>query len=115
MFKVEDWLNVDNVTKYNDLNKLKEPSVHFSIIFNAFVMMTLFNEIYCRKLQNERNCFQGIRKNLLFCLIWIMCMSGQILIVNFGSIVFNVTMIDFDHWVWCLLIGFGVLIWGQVR
>ena len=71
-------MDVDNITKYNDLNKLKEPSLHFTIIFNTFVMMTLFNEIYCRKLQNERNPFQGIHQNLVFCVIWAICMCGQV-------------------------------------
>lgn len=72
-------MEVDNVTKYNDLNKLKEPSLHFTIIFNAFVMMTLFNEIYSRKLQNERNPFKGIYTNMVFCVIWLICMSGQVI------------------------------------
>ncbi len=71
-------MDIDDVTKYNDLNKLKEPSKHFTIIFNAFVLMTLFNEIYSRKLQNERNCFKGITNNSLYCIIWVICMSGQV-------------------------------------
>lgn len=34
------------------------PSQHFTIVFNAFVMMTVFNEINCRKVHGERNVFQ---------------------------------------------------------
>ena len=33
------------------------PSQHFTIVFNAFVMMTLFNEINARKIHGERNVF----------------------------------------------------------
>ena len=73
---------VDSVLKYNDMNRLKEPSLHFTIIFNVFVLMTLFNEIFSRKLQNERNCFAGIQNNWMFIGIWIVCFSGQVLIVN---------------------------------
>lgn len=34
------------------------PSQHFTIVFNTFVMMTLFNEINARKIHGERNVFQ---------------------------------------------------------
>uniref|UniRef100_A0A915Q633 Calcium-transporting ATPase n=1 Tax=Setaria digitata TaxID=48799 RepID=A0A915Q633_9BILA len=33
------------------------PSEHFTIVFNTFVMMTLFNEINARKIHGERNIF----------------------------------------------------------
>lgn len=34
------------------------PTQHFTIVFNTFVMMTLFNEINARKIHGERNIFQ---------------------------------------------------------
>jgi hypothetical protein len=34
------------------------PSQHFTIVFNAFVIMTLFNEINARKIHGERNVFR---------------------------------------------------------
>lgn len=36
------------------------PSQHFTIVFNTFVMMTLFNEINARKIHGERNVFEVI-------------------------------------------------------
>ena len=71
-------MSVDSVIKYNDLNKLRDPSLHFTIIFNAFVLMTLFNEINGRKIHNERNVFEGITKNSVFLVIWIGCFIGQV-------------------------------------
>ena len=71
-------MDVDSVIKYDDMNKLKEPSVHFTIIFNAFVVMTLFNEIFSRKLNNEKNCLEGILTNHMFIIIWLICFSGQV-------------------------------------
>ena len=38
-------MQVDSIIKYSDINKLRDPSLHFTIIFNAFVLMTLFNEL----------------------------------------------------------------------
>lgn len=43
------------------------PSQHYTIIFNTFVLMQLFNEINSRKIHGERNVFSGIFRNLIFC------------------------------------------------
>ena len=45
------------------------PSEHYTIIFNTFVMMQLFNEINARKIHGERNIFHGIFGNPIFCTI----------------------------------------------
>ena len=107
-------MHVDDIIKYNDLGKLRDSSVHFTIIFNVFVIMTLFNEINGRKLHNERNVFSGIQNNYVFLVIWVICLAGQILIVNFGGIVFSVQPIDWEHWMWSLFLGAGTLLWQQV-
>jgi Ca2+ transporting ATPase len=56
-------MGAQSVLKYDDILILKEPSQHFTIIFNAFVLMTLFNEINARKIHNERNVFSGLIRN----------------------------------------------------
>jgi Ca2+ transporting ATPase len=71
-------MNVDSVIKYNDYNRLSNPSVHFTVVFNVFVVMTLFNELNGRKIHGERNVFEGIQNNLTFIIIWIICFSGQV-------------------------------------
>lgn len=45
------------------------PSEHYTIIFNTFVLMQLFNEINARKIHGERNVFDGIFSNPIFCSI----------------------------------------------
>uniref|UniRef100_A0A8C1LW62 Calcium-transporting ATPase n=1 Tax=Cyprinus carpio TaxID=7962 RepID=A0A8C1LW62_CYPCA len=45
------------------------PSEHYTIIFNVFVMMQLFNEINARKIHGERNVFEGIYRNPIFCCV----------------------------------------------
>ncbi|XP_075967843.1 plasma membrane calcium-transporting ATPase 1 isoform X4 [Anarhichas minor] len=45
------------------------PSEHYTIVFNTFVLMQLFNEINARKIHGERNVFDGIFNNLIFCSI----------------------------------------------
>ncbi|VDK68360.1 unnamed protein product, partial [Cylicostephanus goldi] len=65
------------------------PSQHFTIVFNAFVMMTIFNEINARKVHGERNVFKGLLKNRVFCVIWLSTFIGQILITQFGGAWFS--------------------------
>ena len=69
---------VDSIIHYDDITKLKDPSLHFTIIFNAFVLMTLFNELNARKIHNERNIFAGIQNNSVFLVIWISCFISQV-------------------------------------
>ncbi|XP_065279219.1 plasma membrane calcium-transporting ATPase 3 isoform X9 [Emys orbicularis] len=45
------------------------PSEHYTIIFNTFVLMQLFNEVNARKIHGERNVFQGVFGNPIFCAI----------------------------------------------
>jgi len=54
------------------------PSQHFTIIFNSFVLMTLFNEINARKIHGQRNVFSGIFTNPIFYSIWIGTCLAQV-------------------------------------
>nr|XP_041632620.1 plasma membrane calcium-transporting ATPase 3 isoform X8 [Drosophila kikkawai] len=54
------------------------PTQHFTIIFNTFVMMTLFNEINARKIHGQRNVIEGLFTNPIFYTIWIFTMISQI-------------------------------------
>ncbi|KAG8513945.1 Plasma membrane calcium-transporting ATPase 1 [Galemys pyrenaicus] len=64
------------------------PSEHYTIVFNTFVLMQLFNEINARKIHGERNVFEGIFNNAIFCTIVL------------GTFVVQV--------------GMGTLLWGQL-
>jgi Ca2+ transporting ATPase len=57
----------------------KEISEQFTLVFNAFVLMTLFNEINSRKLHGERNVFKGIFRNPFFYCIWIFSFGLQVI------------------------------------
>lgn len=55
------------------------PSEHYTIIFNTFVMMQLFNEINARKIHGERNVFDGIFRNPIFCTIVLGTFAVQVI------------------------------------
>ncbi|XP_069799761.1 plasma membrane calcium-transporting ATPase 3 isoform X2 [Dendropsophus ebraccatus] len=90
------------------------PSEHYTIIFNTFVMMQLFNEINARKIHGERNVFDGIFANPIFCSIVLGTFGVQILIVQFGGKPFSCAPLNTQQWLWCLFVGVGELVWGQL-
>uniref|UniRef100_A0A8C2F3T3 Calcium-transporting ATPase n=1 Tax=Cyprinus carpio TaxID=7962 RepID=A0A8C2F3T3_CYPCA len=90
------------------------PSEHYTIIFNTFVLMQLFNEINARKIHGERNVFDGIFSNPIFCSIVLGTFAIQIVIVQFGGKPFSCSPLNAEQWLWCLFVGMGELIWGQV-
>ncbi|XP_054859214.1 plasma membrane calcium-transporting ATPase 3 isoform X4 [Eublepharis macularius] len=89
-------------------------SEHYTIIFNTFVMMQLFNEINARKIHGERNVFDGIFGNPIFCTIVLGTFGIQIVIVQFGGKPFSCSPLNAEQWLWCLFVGVGELVWGQV-
>uniref|UniRef100_A0A8C6KEX4 Calcium-transporting ATPase n=1 Tax=Nothobranchius furzeri TaxID=105023 RepID=A0A8C6KEX4_NOTFU len=90
------------------------PSEHYTIVFNTFVLMQLFNEINARKIHGERNVFEGIFNNLIFCSIVFGTFVIQIVIVQFGGNPFSCVALSIDQWLWCTFLGFSSLLWGQV-
>ncbi|KAL3058870.1 hypothetical protein OYC64_010917 [Pagothenia borchgrevinki] len=90
------------------------PSEHYTIIFNTFVMMQLFNEINARKIHGERNVFDGIFRNPIFCTIVFGTFAAQIVIVQFGGKPFSCQPLNLEKWMWCIFLGLGELVWGQV-
>jgi magnesium-transporting ATPase (P-type) len=90
----------------------EEGGRHFTIFFNAFVFMQVFNEINCRKLKaSEFNVFKGFCNNSLFLLISITTIIAQILIVQFGGALLRCSRLTVIEHLYCVGIGMGSLVW----
>ncbi|XP_039647494.1 plasma membrane calcium-transporting ATPase 2-like [Perca fluviatilis] len=89
-------------------------SEHYTIVFNVFVLMQIFNEINARKIHGERNVFEGIFNNVIFCSILVGTFVVQIIIIQFGGKPFSCVCLAIDQWLWCVFLGFGSLLWGQL-
>ncbi|KAL3290352.1 hypothetical protein HHI36_023694 [Cryptolaemus montrouzieri] len=87
---------------------------HFTVIFNSFVMMTLFNEFNARKIHGQRNVFEGIFTNPIFYTIWIGTCAAQVFIIQWGGLAFSTKSLTLEQWLWCLFFGVGTLLWGQI-
>ncbi|KRY72638.1 Plasma membrane calcium-transporting ATPase 3, partial [Trichinella pseudospiralis] len=90
------------------------PTQHFTIVFNTFVMLTLFNEINARKIHGQRNIFEGLLRNPIYYCILGGTFICQIFIVQFGGFFFSTAALTADQWLWCIFLGLGDLLWGQV-
>ncbi|CAF0850043.1 unnamed protein product [Brachionus calyciflorus] len=91
-----------------------EPNQHFTLIFNVFVFMTLFNQINSRKINGERNVFKGSRSHCWFYIIWFIGLIFHVLIIHYASFVLACTRLSLDQWLWCFVFGIGSLLWNQV-
>uniref|UniRef100_H3DF63 Calcium-transporting ATPase n=1 Tax=Tetraodon nigroviridis TaxID=99883 RepID=H3DF63_TETNG len=90
------------------------PSEHYTIVFNTFVLMQIFNELNARKIHGERNVFEGVFNNPIFCSIVLGTLIIQILIVQFGGKPFSCMRLTIEQWLWCVFFGLGSLLWGQL-
>jgi Ca2+ transporting ATPase len=90
------------------------PTVHFTMVFNAFVMMTIFNEINARKIHGQRNVFIGLFTNPIYYVIWIATFIGQVFIIQYGHFAFSTAPLNIEQWVWCIFFGLGTLVWQQI-
>jgi len=92
------------------------PSRHYTLVFNTFVFMQVFNFLNARKIHEEKNIFDGITRNWFFIFIVFAIGGIQLIIGNLGGRAFNVSFhaMDIRHWLIC--IGFGAfgLVWGFV-
>ena len=87
------------------------PSRHYTIIFNAFVLMQIFNMLNARKIHDELNIFEGVHKNMMFIGIWFIILIFQVLITQFTQDVFVVARdgLAWHQWLICLALGVSVL------
>ena len=77
-------VNSDRELEHYEWNK--EHGYHFTIFFDIFVFMQVFNSINARKLnQKEINVFDGINNNIYYILVQSFIIFGQIMLVTFGG------------------------------
>ncbi|KAG9408090.1 hypothetical protein AC1031_021324 [Aphanomyces cochlioides] len=98
-------LGIPSGRKYDRPNN--DPTVHFTMIFNTFVFLQVFNEINSRRIHDEINVFDGIFSNTLYVGISVFQVVMQVLIVQFGSVAFGCHPLNQTQWLIC--IGLGAL------
>ena len=106
-----------DIDRDNRESVFSDPSEHYSLIFNTFVFMQIFNEFNARKVHGERNVFSGIHRNYIFIGIMTFQIIFQIIWVEVPYIntrIFKATSLSADLWLWCIFLGSLELLWGQL-
>jgi len=100
-------------------------SLHWSLFFNVFVMLQLFNEFNSRRLPtaqklrttwSEWNVFGGMTRNPFFVGIMIFTFGMQVFIVKYGGVAVNIVSggLTLDQWLFSVAAGAGGLPWQVV-
>ena len=84
-------------------------SAHMTIIFNVFVVYTLFNQINCRVIDDSLNIFVRIGNNLFFPIITGCELFLQIILIEFGQDAFKCTERGLTLIQWLICIGFSLI------
>ncbi|MEW5304021.1 MAG: hypothetical protein WDW36_006657 [Sanguina aurantia] len=78
-----------------------------SVLFNAFIMCQICNEINSRRINDEYNVFENFLANPIF--LSVIGISGvlQFLIMEFLGLFFKVIPLDYKEWLATIAIGLG--------
>ena len=94
---------------YKEYSNVNGGSVHMTLIFNVFVIYTLFNQINCRMIDDSFNIFKRMANSLLFPLITLCEMALQVLIILFGKSIFHVANNSLTGVQWGICFGFSAI------
>ena len=83
-------------------------TTHMTIIFDIFVIYTLFNQVNCRIIDDSFNTFKRINKGFLFCLVTLIELAIQLLLSQFGRIVFHCVNGGLEKWQWLIVFAFAL-------
>jgi magnesium-transporting ATPase (P-type) len=87
---------------------------HYTVIFNTFVLMQLFNQYNSRFLQGEWNILAGVTKNKLFLGISFTTMGLQVLMAQFAGKFLKIhdyPGLTGNQWLMCLGFAIGPIFW----
>jgi len=100
--------NYNNLSKAFKLyNKRQGAPVQLTIIFNIFVLYTLFNQLNCRVVDGSFNIFARIRNNKLFIFFELFEFATQFIIIEFWNVIFKATKngLSLQQWGICILLS----------
>ena len=98
------WLNVDGVmTPYEQ-----------SVFFTFFVMLQFWNMFNAKAYMTGCSAFKGLLSNHTFLAVCALIVVGQVLIVSFGGVMFNVVPLSLESWA-VITASTSVVLWvGEI-
>ena len=94
---------------YEEYSRFNAGTTHMGIVFNVFVIYTLFNQFNCRVIDDSLNIFIRIGSNLFFPIITLCELGLQIILIEFGRDAFKCTERGLTLIQWLIVIGFSAI------
>ena len=108
-----DYMNYGNLSNTFKLYTQNQGApAQLTMIFNIFVLYTLFNQLNCRVVDGSKNIFARIKNNPLFIFIEIFEFIVQFIIIEFWNVVFKATKhgITYHQWIICIILSSFTLV-----
>ena len=94
---------------YEEYVRYNAGTAHMGIVFNVFVIYTLFNQFNCRVIDDSFNIFVRMGNNLFFPIITLCELALQIILIEFGRDAFKCTERGLTLYQWLLVIAFSAV------
>eukprot|EP00049_Salpingoeca_infusionum_P000148 m.37606 g.37606 ORF g.37606 m.37606 type:complete len:1393 (+) comp10114_c1_seq1:14-4192(+) len=120
-------LDVDGT---DNISHSSPPTVHFTMVFNSFVWMQIFNELNARIINDDLTIttkkgkkiggligafarpWYGIFSNWIFVMVLVGTAICQVIIVQFGGLALHVVPLTAAQYGYCIALGAGSLPWN---
>ena len=94
-----------NIPIGSNLGQGSDPEIQFTMVFNVFVFMEMFNEINSRRINNECNVFEHMATNTMFWVIFVVSLLLQLILVQFAGRVFSTHPLTWQQHLFCIVMG----------
>ena len=82
------------------------PTEHYTMVFNIFVCLELFNEFNSRRINDEVNVFEGIFQNPMFWTVFVVSNALQIVMIQFFGTFFTAHPLSMADYAFSIALGF---------
>lgn len=98
----------------NEVNFLNIPTqMGKSVLFTSFVLFQLFNAFNAREIGSE-SVFASLKRNKVMWIVMAATFGLQILISQFGEVIFNIVPLDIFTWIKIIGLGFSIVLFNEL-
>ncbi len=97
-----------------DISHASMTAYDLTVFFTFFVFLQFWNLFNAKSFESGHSCFVKIKDSKVFFMTVLLILAGQIVIVNFGGMMFNVTPLKLVDWV-ILFVASSFVMWiGEI-
>ena len=97
-----------------DVQHASMTAYDLTVFFTFFVFLQFWNLFNAKSFESGHSCFAKIKDSKVFFMTVLLILAGQIIIVDFGGMMFNVTPLKFVDWVILFVTSSFVMWLGEI-